>query len=112
MRVKIVDGFRIRNTLDIEFSMVADRDTFPYVPKGEIWLERYYVPERAEVLARFLLKRRLAKRHGYERAKAMMRPAFSPSDVAGCRLRRLGRRGGAALWLVRGKAVRRLLDPS
>ena len=52
MRVKVVDGYRIRNTVDVEFSMIADRDTFPYVPKDEVWLERYYLPEKAEVLAR------------------------------------------------------------
>lgn len=112
MRVKIVDGYRIRNTMDVEFSMIADRGTFPYVPKDEVWLERYYLPEKAEVLARFVAKRRLARRHGYERAKAMLRPSPAPAAARSCRLRSLGRRAGAAIWLVRGRDVRSALDPN
>lgn len=112
MRVKIVDGYRIRNVVDVEFSMIADRETFPYVPKGEVWLERYYLPEKADVLARFAAKRRLARKFGYERAKAMLRPQPAPQAADRCRVRRLGRRGGATVWLVRGREVRAALDPN
>ncbi len=112
MRVKIVDGFRIRNTLDVEFSMIADRATFPYVPKGEIWIERCFLREKDAVLARFVRKRALARKHGYERAKAMLRPKGPLPDPRAFRVRRLGRKAGAAVWLVRGRRVREALDPN
>jgi hypothetical protein len=112
-KLKIVDGCNIRNSLDIEFGVIGDRSLYPYIKPGEVWLEKYFLPEKTAILTNFLRKKKLAKRLGYEAAKAKQRPKkIDRQAVKYCHLQKLGRFGKAAVHLVDGRLVRQKLDPN
>lgn len=112
MRIKTVDGFRIRNTLDIEFCAVGDRKVYPYIKPGELWFERYFLPEKDFLLGVYRRKKQLVKKHGWEKAKAMLRPNRpDPRAVKLCRMGLLAKLGPTKIHLVDGPFVRRTLDP-
>lgn len=57
MKVKYVDGYKIRQFWDIDFSIVHFRNPDPifysskwYIPDGEIWFDLHYKPEEDFVL--------------------------------------------------------------
>lgn len=113
MKLKVVDGFNIRNSLDIEFGVIGDRAIYPYIPAGEIWLERYFLPEKDAILESFRRKKRLSRRHGYEKAKALLRPKRTDLGARKkCRKTVLCRMGPIKIILVDGRLVRRRLDPN
>ncbi|MFA6603262.1 MAG: hypothetical protein WCT10_00300 [Patescibacteria group bacterium] len=111
-KLKIVDGFKIRNTQDIEFCALGDQDIYPYVKPGQLWLERYFLPEKDFLLHVYRIKKRLVKKFGWEKAKALLRPdKFNRDLPQRCRLELLARHGQLKIYLADGPAVRRHLDP-
>ncbi len=113
MKLKLADGFKIRNTIDVEFGVIGDHSLYPFIPKGEVWLERDYVPEQKFILDLYRRKMALAKRYGYERAKAKLRPKrVDRRAVRLCPRLGLGRVGRTGVFLVDGSFVRRRLDPN
>jgi hypothetical protein len=112
-KLKIVDGSRIRNSLDIEFGVVGDRSLYPYIKPGDVWLEKYFLPEKDAILANFRRKQALTRKYGYEAAKARLRPRkIDRQAVKYCHLQKLGRFGKASVHLVDGRLVRQKLDPN
>ena len=47
MKIKTIDGFKIRNTIDLDFSVIGDREVYPYINKGEVWLDKTFVKEKS-----------------------------------------------------------------
>ena len=47
MKIKYVNGFKIRNTIDPDFGghMTSDYALYRYIPRGEVWVEDYLKPE-------------------------------------------------------------------
>jgi len=112
MKLKIVDGFKVRNTLDIEFCAAGDRSVYPYIKPGELWFEKYYLPEKAFLLHVYKIKKRLVRKFGWEKAKSLLRPdKFNKRALQQCRLALLAKTRGLRVYLVDGPAVRRHLDP-
>lgn len=111
MRVKIVDGFKIRNTIDPDFSIVNDCLTAPYIPKNEIWFDRAFIKEKITLLEAYAKKRTLIKKYGYEKAEEMMRRGTEKSADE-VKIKILSKRGPIKIWLVSGKKVREYFDPS
>lgn len=110
-KIKIVDGFKVRNTIDIEFSMIGDHQTSPFIPKGEIWLEQYYQQECKTIIEYFLKRKALTKKIGYEKAKAKLRPSkISPLDKNNKEL--IIKFEQTKIYLVHGKFIRKNIDPS
>lgn len=109
--IKIVDGFKVRNTIDIDFSLIGDHQSYPFIPEGQIWLERYYLPEREARLKYFLIRNKLAKKIGYEKAKAKLRPS-KPLPLSTDRKQLIVKSGQTKIYLVDGKYVRQMIDPS
>lgn len=46
MRTKLVDGFDIRNTIDVDFSGVGSNRLYPYIPEGELWIDTVLTAEQ------------------------------------------------------------------
>lgn len=108
---KIIDGFKVRNTIDIEFSMIADHDSAPFIPKGRIWLERYYKAERDLIIKYFLKRKSLVKKIGYEKAKTKLR--FSnPLPLDESKKQLIIKTGLTKIILVDGQSVRKNIDPN
>jgi hypothetical protein len=112
MKIKLVDGFKIRNTLDIEFGAVGDRSLYPYIKTGEVWLDRSFKAEKDWLLNRFRLKKSLTRRYGYERAKSKMRPAKTGAAPGRCLRELITALGRTRIYLTDGATVRRTLDPN
>jgi len=113
MKLKIVDGFKIRNSLDIEFGVIGDRSLCPYIKPGQVWLERYFLPEKGLILANFRRKKALTKKYGYEQAKSRLRPKkIDRQAMKSCHLLKVGHFGQARVYLVDGRLVRERLDPN
>jgi hypothetical protein len=113
-----VDGRRVRDELDVDFTNGAHGFVRRYVPKNEIWLDRdapgsgewvywavHQLVERAQMArgAPYLTALRRANRaERAERRAAGERPVRS----AAVRLRTLGEAAGRTVWLVDGRLVR------
>lgn len=110
-QIKIVDGFKVRNTIDIEFSMVGDHEAYPFIPKGQIWLEHYYKAERDSIVKYFLKRKVLSKKIGYEKAKAKLRPTKILNLDETCKQLIL-KKGTLKIFLVDGEFIRQQIDPS
>lgn len=123
-----VDGHAIRDGLDVEFTNGAHHFWRPYVPLGEIWLDReargadewpYWALHQRiqrELMAAgapYLKALRIAERIEIrERRRARgLAPGHRPTmdDIrSAARRKLLGRGAGRQVWLVDGKAVRDL----
>jgi len=40
MNIKIVNGFVIRNTIDVDFSGIGGRQLYAYIPTEELWIDQ------------------------------------------------------------------------
>jgi hypothetical protein len=127
--VFLVDGFFVRNHIDIDFTNGAHQLSRPYVPEGEIWLDR--PSPRSDELELFTfhqLEERKAMLMGADYLEALVittqrerRLRRQRRGLAGVRVRaahretvrrrRLAVRNGTPIWLVYGCAVRDLFDP-
>jgi len=113
MRVIIVDGFKIRNTYDIDFGILADYINTPYMKPGEIWLDKAFLAEKKRILAEYHENRKLVKKFGYEKAKKLMRFKVAKNfNTDTVKINLLKKQGNLKIYLVRGKKVRENLDPN
>jgi len=118
MRIRYVDGFKIRNEIDVGFTLIHHRncedEDFPksYIPEGEIWIDRRFRGE-----TRFLLKslRTLSRLRGnldYDSARKVLREKYTRRGPMPDFVRREKRlKDGLKLKFVDGSIVRRWLDP-
>jgi len=113
MRIKIVDGFKIRNTFDDEFGILADYINTPYMKPGEIWLDRAFLAEKKKILAEYNENRKLVKKFGYEKAKKMMRFKVAKNfKIETVKIALLKKQGNLKIYLVKGRKIRDNLDPN
>lgn len=118
MKIRLIDGFKIKNTLDPDFAVIEDNASKSYVPKNELWLEKSYAKEKDPIIKNHLGDRRLKSRLGQKKfnlfLKKRMREAIkrtTPEEIAKMKLENLGKEYGMKIFLVDGKAVREKLDP-
>ncbi len=109
-KIKIVDGYKIRNTIDLDFSCVEDNVTCPYIPKNEIWFDKLFIKEKKELMDTFIKKRALMKKYDYEKAKEILRSGMDRIDQKKVHLKLLDKKGALKIFLVSGKLVRRYFD--
>lgn len=110
-KIKIVDGWKIRNSLDVDFCMIGDKISYAYIPENEIWLEKIYLPEKKKILADFFRKRKLMKKFGYKKTRLMMTKSLPKPKGVEFRKKSLGQKGTIKISLVKGALVRKFLDP-
>jgi len=108
-KLKIVDGWRIRNTIDLDFSCIEDSLATPCVPKNEIWFDRGFMKEKKSIVATFLKKRSLMKKYPYAKVRKMLlsKTKHSADEV---KIKQISKRGPIKIWLVSGKKVREYFD--
>lgn len=46
MNTKLVDGFKIRNTIDVDFSGVGSNKLYSYIPEDELWIDEVLAAEK------------------------------------------------------------------
>ena len=108
MKIKYVDGAKIRNTFDTDFSGAGDSSYYPYIPKNEYWIERYLRPETKLLLS----LDRLEKKMKNEPFSAIRKQAMRDLTTRGTfrSLQTMSQKGLVVRYVV-GADVRKTLDP-
>lgn len=108
-KIRWVNGWKIRNTLETDFNGWGENDSYPFIPKGDVWIEQYMKPELPLILELSRLEKRI-KGKGFRliRAAAAQELTRPTSLVFGLRRERKGK-----LWVVwvDGATVRQTHDP-
>jgi hypothetical protein len=109
-----VDGRRIRDRLDVEFTNGHHHFSRPYVPAHEVWLDREGGDSEWPFWAERQLHERALMAAGASYLEAVRRGAHRERrlrggerrDVRSARICRLGTAEGREVWLVSGREVR------
>lgn len=109
----------MRNTIDIEFGSINDHKFNPYIPKGEIWIDKAFKKEKDVLLRNDFLIRQLMKKNKnqYEKAKAELRKMVlkktkNKADIIKTtKIELIKNINGVAIWLIDGLKTRLNLDP-
>jgi len=69
-RVYLVDGERVRNEIDTDFTMGGNPERYRYVPRGEIWIDENLSPpdRRATILHEIVETKHMKRGLSYEKA--------------------------------------------
>lgn len=108
--MKIVDGFKIRNTIDIDFSVIGDHSIYPHIKPWELWFDKSFIKEKAFFLELFKNRKILSKKYGYEKAKEMLRPKVKKAIKVEKKLIKSDKK--FKLYLINGAKIRQNLDPN
>lgn len=111
MKLKYVDGFRIRNTLDTDFGVVGSNALYYYIPKNEIWLDKLYKQEKEHFLKIHLFELKLLKRMSYEKARKIVEKKFIAKGEVPEFVVRRKKYGGFIVKYVDGRIIRKHIDP-
>lgn len=113
-KIKLVNGFQIRNTLDTEFGVIGSKKLYPYIPENEIWFDKLYLKEKEHFVKIHLAELALMKRMSYEKARLIIEKKFivktKLSEIPDFVIRSKKYKG-FILKYVDGKIVRKYLDP-
>ncbi|MEK7158954.1 MAG: hypothetical protein AAB575_03515 [Patescibacteria group bacterium] len=111
-RIRLVDGFKIRNTIDVDFSVIGDHRVYPYIEKGEVWFDRAFIKEKNFFIKLFKNRLLLMKKYGYERAKEILRTQTNSTAQKKIKRKIIKKEKNLTIYLVDGARVRKTLDPS
>jgi len=118
LKIRLVEGWKIRNSVDINFAGWGDQSDYFYVPKGEFWVEHNLKREAKKLLRISEFVKRIPSTTTKNQLRAMIKKAFLkhaeplifkpkkdlvPRTVNGLNTRQIR--------LVDGEAVRRFYDP-
>jgi len=114
MRIKYVDGLKIRNTLDVDFGVIGSRAIYSYIPEGEIWFDKLYMKEKKHFLKIHLTELKLLKKISYEQARRIIEKKFIvkakkieiPDFVV-----KTTKYKGYIIMYVDGRIIRKFIDP-
>lgn len=112
MKIKYVNGFKIRNTIDTDFGGHYTSDYAAYIPRGEVWVEDYLKPEISLILN--ILKTEKAffskKRPFSELRRFLMAEAKKHGTPPNFYVR-TEKKGKLRIVYVDGRIVRKYIDP-
>jgi len=114
MKLKYVDGMKIRNTLDTDFCVIGSNRIYPYIPKNEIWFDRKYKKEEKHFLKVHLFELKLMKKMSYEKVRVIVEKKFLvkiDKDKIPNFVVRKRRYKGFIVKYVDGRIVRKFIDP-
>jgi hypothetical protein len=110
MIVKFVDAARIRNSIDTNFSSGCTHAEFPYIPLGEMWIDKYQKDERDLYLALLKFERSLRGK-SFRLIREKARKTFVVPKGARVVIKKSVRKGPYIVDYVDGTTVRKALDP-
>jgi len=110
MTVKIVNAVKIRNTIDTDFSGVGTHADYPYIPLGEMWIDKFLKEEKSLFLELLRLERSMrGKPFRLIREKA--KKTLTLPKKAKPAVIKTEKRGNLKILYVDGAAVRKSFDP-
>jgi hypothetical protein len=109
-KIKLVDGNKLRSTKDIDFGVIGRHEIDIYVPENEIWFDRAYLKEKEFIFSDLEEHKRLVKKYGYEKAKAIERKKMPGGDPKMARVKLIKTESKMKIVLVDGPYVRQHFD--
>ncbi|MBI5654669.1 hypothetical protein HZC53_03395 [Candidatus Uhrbacteria bacterium] len=110
MKIKIVDGWKIRNTVETDFSGWGTHADYPLIPLGEIWLDRYLKPERKLILDLIRLERSMRGK-SFRLIRAEAKKTLTAPNKSKPRVIKTQKFGKTKIVYVDGADVRSQIDP-
>lgn len=114
MKIKYINGFKIRNTIDPDFGVIGSSKFFNYIPKNEIWFDKRYKKEEKHFLKIHLCEIKLAKKSPYEKARKIIQKRFmqktKDKKIPNFRVKK-SKYNGYTISYVDGKIIRKYVDP-
>ena len=114
MKIKYVDGLKIRNSLDVDFGVIGSNRLYSYIPKVEIWFDKHYFSEKEHFLKIHLEELKLMNKMSYEKARAIIEKKFIEkidSDKIPNFIIKQVNHQGFRIQYVDGKIIRKYIDP-
>lgn len=112
MKIKFVDGFKIRNTIDPYFGGHYTSDYAPYIPHDEIWVEDYLKLEINLILSMVKTEKKFFKgRKSFAELRAYLKAKAQKKGTPPHFILRKRRKGKILVVYVDGAMVRTYLDP-
>ena len=109
MKIRFVDAEKIRNTVETDFSAWGTVGDFPFIPKGELWIDRQLKAETKLFLALAKLEKSLPKTPFRKIRQIAIRTMTDRSgDICVVETAKVS---GTTVRLVDGATVRASLDP-
>jgi hypothetical protein len=120
-KLVLVDGFKIRNFLDIDFGIIdvhSEAYFSPkiYIPKNEIWMDYHYQDEKDFLLASLFYSESLLYGSGKrvleeKKKKEFLKKKFcARGPMPNFKLKKI-KNGKLTIFLVDGKIAREYFDP-
>ncbi len=112
MKVKFVNGFKIRNTIDPNFGGHYTRDYAAYIPRGEIWIEDYLRPELDLFLQVVKMEKKFfSQKKTFTELRNFLISEAKKNGFPPNFCMRTERKGKLKIIHVDGRIVRKYLDP-
>lgn len=110
MKIKYVNGAKIRNTTDTGFAGFATHEYDPAVPRGEVWIEDYLKPEK-DIIVHVVETEKRYERRGFAFIRARLQKEARIQRPNPGFTKKRERRGRLTLLFVDGAIVRKYIDP-
>jgi len=110
MKLRMVDGFKIRNTTNTNFAGFAAHAYDPVVPKGELWIEDYLKPEK-ELMIHVVETEQRYRRRTFAFIRARLQKEAAKHGTPPPFIKKRERLGSLTIISVDGAIVRKYLDP-
>jgi hypothetical protein len=110
MTIKIVDAKKIRNTVDTDFSGVGTHADYPYIPLGEMWLDKYLKSEKSLFLALWKLERSMRGK-SFRLIREKAKKTLTHPKKAKVIIKRSSKKGEFTIDYVDGSSIRLGFDP-
>ncbi|MBI4098778.1 MAG: hypothetical protein HY437_01970 [Candidatus Magasanikbacteria bacterium] len=110
MKIRLVDGAKIRNTTNTDFAGFATHAYDSAVPKGELWIEDYLKPER-DLMVHIVETEQRYKRRTFASIRARLQKEAAKHGTPPPFIKKRERRGSLAIIHVDGAVVRKYIDP-
>lgn len=112
MKIKFVNGFKIRNTIDPDFCGHGTHDFAPYIPHREVWVEEYLKPEIELILKMVRTEKKfLSENKPFKALRSFFKKEAQKNGSSPQFQRRLEKKGNLKIWYVDGAVVRKFIDP-
>lgn len=115
MKLKYVDGFKIRDTIDPDFGVIGSNRIYAYIPKNEIWFDKQYLKEKQHFMKIHLFELKLMKRMSYEKARKIVEKSFLRKKPQKERIPNFivkkGNYKDFKIEYVDGRIIRKFIDP-
>ncbi|MFH1065093.1 MAG: hypothetical protein V1734_01145 [Nanoarchaeota archaeon] len=113
MKVKMLDGNKVRNTISPDFGVVDTPEKSPYVPKGEVWFDNAYKKEFRHFMEMHKLESKLLKKGvKFSKVKEIIRKTFvKKAKIIPNFTIKTEKKGGFLVRIVKGEIIRKHIDP-